>query len=165
MKIRSFRRCLQGADMGVQSFLKERFHEFKTRWRRPDVAAEPARIRHWIRGKSGEAQAYRYLRKMGYRIVARNYRKTFGEIDLIGWEKDILVFIEVKLRSRADHGLPQDAVNLAKQRQIARVAKEYRTRYRLHDINYRFDIVSIQGNPGQERIDVVKDAFKDLLNT
>ena len=118
---------------------------------------------HLKRGKTGEEMAYFYLRKKGYRIVARNYRKHYGEIDLIGWEKSVLVFVEVKLRSRTDHGLPQDAVNLAKRRQISHVAKEYRRRHHLHDINYRFDIVSIQGNPGQERIEILKDAFKDPL--
>ena len=123
----------------------------------------PEMASHLKRGKTGEQLAYLCLRKNGYRIVARNYRKHYGEIDLIGWEKSILVFIEVKLRSNSDHGLPQDAVNLAKRRQIAHVAKEYRRRHHLHDINYRFDIVSIQGNPGKERIEILKDAFKDPL--
>jgi putative endonuclease len=118
---------------------------------------------HLERGKTGEQLAYVCLRKNGYRIVARNYRKHYGEIDLIGWDKSVLVFIEVKLRNSSDHGLPQDAVNLTKRRQISRVAKEYRRRHHLHDINYRFDIVSIQGNPGKERIEILKDAFKDPL--
>jgi len=117
---------------------------------------------HLRRGKAGEQLAYLCLRKNGYRIVARNYRKYYGEIDLIGWEKSVLVFVEVKLRSSSDYGLPQDAVNLAKRRQICRVAKEYRNRHQLHAINYRFDIVSIQGKPGQERVEILKDAFKDL---
>jgi putative endonuclease len=118
---------------------------------------------HLKRGKTGEQLAYHCLRKYGYRIVARNYRKYYGEIDLIGWENGVLVFVEVKLRKNSDHGLPQDAVNSAKRRQISRVAKEYRKRHHLHDINYRFDIVSIQGNPGQERTEILKDAFKDPL--
>ena len=117
---------------------------------------------HLLRGKLGEDMAYSILRINGYRIVARNYRKPYGEIDIIGWDKKVLAFIEVKLRSNADYGLPQDAVNMTKRRQICRVAKEYRNRHQLHDINYRFDIVSIQGNPGQEQVEILKDAFKDF---
>lgn len=118
--------------------------------------------RHLVRGKLGEDVAYRMLRINGYRIVARNYRKPYGEIDIIGWDKNILAFVEVKLRSNADFGLPQDAVNRTKRRQICRVAKEYRNRHQLHDIHYRFDIVSIQGHPGQEQVEILKDAFKDF---
>jgi|SRR3990172_6137745 len=121
----------------------------------------PAAV-HLLRGKVGEDLAYRYLRINGYRIVARNYRKTYGEIDLIGWDNNILAFVEVKLRSNSNYGLPQEAVKLTKRRQICRVAKEYRNRHRLHGINYRFDIVSIQGTPGQERVEILKDAFKDF---
>ena len=113
------------------------------------------------RGESGELEAYRCLRKNGYEIVARNYRKRFGEIDLIGWDKGVLAFIEVKFRTGQEHGRPEEAVNLKKQKQIRRVAREYRNSRHLHDINYRFDIVSIQGTPGQAKIHILKDAFKE----
>jgi putative endonuclease len=136
---------------------------FTSTWRAARSASKsaPEMAFHLKRGKTGETLAYHCLRKNGYRIVARNYRKYYGEIDLIGWENGVLVFVEVKLRKNSDHGMPQDAVNLFKRRQISRVAKEYRMRHHLHDINYRFDIVSIQGNPGKERIEILKDAFKD----
>ena len=149
--------------------IRERFTEFIERFASKwpviwsGIKSAPEMAYHLKRGKTGEQLAYHCLRKNGYRIVARNYRKYYGEIDLIGWESGSLVFVEVKLRQNANHGLPQDAVNLAKRRQISRVAKEYRKRHHLHDINYRFDIVSIQGNPGKERIEILKDAFKDPL--
>ena len=56
---------------------------------------------HLRTGRRGEEDAYFYLRKLGYVIVARNYRspRRRGEIDLIGWDKDVLCFIEVKTRT------------------------------------------------------------------
>jgi len=115
---------------------------------------------HLGKGDSGELLAYSYLRRNGYKIVARKYRRRFGEIDLIGWDKNVLVFVEVKFRSHLEHGRPEEAVNQHKQRQISRVAREYRYRHKLHGINYRFDIVSIQGS-GNPRLQIIKDAFKD----
>lgn len=149
----------------IRAVLSNLFQRFASSWQAVWSASQlaPQMASHLKRGKTGEQMAYVCLRKKGYRIVARNYRKHYGEIDLIGWDKSVLVFIEVKLRSRTDHGLPQDAVNLAKRRQISHVAKEYRRRHHLHDINYRFDIVSIQGSSGKERIEILKDAFKDPL--
>ena len=112
-------------------------------------------------GSTGELRAYRYLRQHGYKIVARNYRKRFGEVDLIGWDGETLAFIEVKSRTSQARGRPEEAVHRAKQRQICRVAREYRSRNHLHDINYRFDIVSIDGTSGQERLELLKGAFCD----
>jgi len=101
---------------------------FTSTWRAVRSASKsaPEMAFHLKRGKTGETLAYHCLRKNGYRIVARNYRKYYGEIDLIGWENGVLVFVEVKLRKNSDHG-----------------------------------IVSIQGSPGKERIEILKDAFKD----
>ena len=113
------------------------------------------------KGAAGELTAYRYLRRRGYKIVARNYRKRFGEVDLIGWDGETLAFIEVKSRTNQARGRPEEAVHRGKQRQICRVAREYRSQHRLHDINYRFDIVTIEGSAGQERVDLLKGAFGD----
>jgi len=113
------------------------------------------------KGSSGELSAYHYLRQQGYKIVARNYRKRFGEVDLIGWDGDTLAFIEVKSRTSQVRGRPEEAVHRTKQKQICRVAREYRSRNRLHDISYRFDIVSIEGMAGQEHVEVFKGAFSD----
>jgi putative endonuclease len=113
------------------------------------------------KGSAGELSAYRYLRQQGYKIVARNYRKRFGEIDLIAWDGDTLAFIEVKSRTNQARGLPEEAVHRGKQRQIRRVAREYRSRNQLHDINYRFDIVSIERIAGREQIELLKGAFGD----
>jgi putative endonuclease len=112
-------------------------------------------------GLQAEETAYRYLRKTGYRIVARNYRRLFGEIDLIGWDKGWLAFIEVKYRSNPSRGRPEKSVGPFKQRQIFRVAKDYRNRYKLHDVNCRFDVVSIQGSLDSPEIELIKGAFRN----
>jgi putative endonuclease len=114
------------------------------------------------KGDSGEQLAYRFLRGSGYRIVARKYKRRSGEIDLIGWDKQTLAFIEVKFRTGLEYGRPEEAVDGHKQRQICRVAKQYRIAHKLCDMNYGFDIVSIQGNPEGPSIRIIKDAFKEL---
>jgi putative endonuclease len=68
-----------------------------------------------ILGRSGERRAEKYLRRQGYRLVARNYRCPIGELDLIFLDGKTVVFVEVKTRTGAEHADPQDAVNRGKQ--------------------------------------------------
>ncbi len=103
------------------------------------------------KGVRGELIAYRYLKRKGYRIVARRYRSRSGEVDLIGWDGDVLAFIEVKYRKDTQYGRPEEAVNRPKQRQICRVARNYLRGLRRQTLTYRFDIVGIQGGPGRPR--------------
>src|SRR5437870_2723550 len=67
----------------------------------------PARMRI---GAHGEAAVCEHLEAIGYRILARNYRCHYGEIDIVAADGDVLVFIEVKTRSPSKYGLPRDAV-------------------------------------------------------
>ncbi len=79
-------------------------------------------------GNLGERLACEYLEKQGYEIVARNYQKKCGEIDLIAKKNKIIIFIEVKTRSKNKNwecGLPEEAVNFSKQRKIIRTARSY----------------------------------------
>src|SRR6202046_2857742 len=78
-------------------------------------------------GRRGEEAAYFHLRKLGYTMVARNFRspRCRGEIDLIGWEKDVLCFVEVKTRSTLDVKPGEAAVDRHKRREGAGVAREY----------------------------------------
>jgi putative endonuclease len=99
---------------------------------------------HQRMGQRGEEDAYFFLRKLGYVMVARNYRSPphRGEIDLIGWDKDVLCFIEVKTRSTRDVKPAEAAVDQDKQRELARVAREY-LRHLPQSCQWRFDIVSV----------------------
>jgi putative endonuclease len=95
-------------------------------------------------GQRGEEDAYFYLRKIGYTIVARNFRspRSRGEIDLIGWDHDVLCFIEVKSRTSRDVKTPEAAVDRHKRREVAEVAREYLRRLP-PSCQWRFDIVSV----------------------
>ncbi len=82
---------------------------------------------HQLTGRRGEEDAYFYLRRRGYTIIARNYRSPHhrGELDLVGWERDCLCFIEVK--TRMTHGLmpAEAAVDRDKRKELLRVAREF----------------------------------------
>jgi putative endonuclease len=99
---------------------------------------------HLRTGMRGEEDAFFELRKLGYVMVARNVRspRSHGEIDLIGWDGDVLCFIEVKTRTSHDVKAAEAAVDRHKRREIAEVVREYlRAVPRL--CQWRFDIVSV----------------------
>jgi putative endonuclease len=82
---------------------------------------------HLQTGRCGEELAYFYLRQMGYVIVARNYRsrRRPSEIDLVGWDGDVLCFIEVKTRTTREVKPAEAAVDREKQRDLQGMAREY----------------------------------------
>ncbi len=116
-------------------------------------------------GQWGEAQALHFLRGRGYTIVATNYRKRFGEVDIIARDGHTLVFIEVKYRSHDRFGSPLEAVDGRKQQRLCRVAAEYLQSQRLGECNARFDVIAVSpGQPGEEAIiDHVENAFDFLF--
>jgi len=102
---------------------------------------EPSHLRI---GRKGEDEAYYYLRKRGYVMVDRNFRspRHRGEIDLIGWDGDVLCFIEVKTRTTHDVKPAEAAVDAHKRRELAEVARAYRHHLPDH-CQWRFDVVSV----------------------
>lgn len=78
-------------------------------------------------GRRGEDLAHRYLRRQGYIVVARNYRLAAGdaEADIIAWDGDTLVIVEVKTRETDEFGPPDRAIGPEKERALKRVAREY----------------------------------------
>lgn len=111
-------------------------------------------------GQKGEALAAAHLAGAGYRIVERNYRCRFGEIDIVAWEGDTLVFAEVKSRRSAAYGPPALAVGLQKQRKISRIALHYLSEKRLSRTPARFDVVAVMLLPAGPRIELIRDAFE-----
>jgi putative endonuclease len=89
--------------------------------------AQPASPIHQLVGRRGEEDVYFYLRRLGYVMVARNYRSArhHGEIDLIGWDKDVLCFIEVKTRTTHDVASAEAAVHRDKRRAVRQVAHDF----------------------------------------
>jgi len=119
------------------------------------------RPQHQRTGTLGEEDAYFHLRKLGYVIVARNFRspRCRGEIDLIGWDADVLCFIEVKTRTSRDVKSAEAAVDRHKRREIAEVAREYR-RMLPPSCQWRIDIVSVyyDGFSSRPLIEVFRNA-------
>lgn len=107
------------------------------------MAADDSPVRQQT-GRRGEADTYFYLRRLTYVMVARTYRspRRRGEIDLIGWDQDVLCFIEVKTRTSRRVKPAEAAVDLDKQRELWFVAREY-LRHLAPDVPWRFDVVSV----------------------
>ncbi len=110
-------------------------------------------------GRRGEDLAYEFLKKKGYEILARNFRSPLGEIDIIAREGKTLAFIEVKTRLNADFGTAKWAVGPRKQRKLSMVALEYLKGSSASDQAARFDVVAIDFNQGQERVELFRNAF------
>ncbi|MGA7399385.1 MAG: YraN family protein [Candidatus Sulfotelmatobacter sp.] len=117
---------------------------------------------HQRTGRRGEEAAYFHLRRLGYTMVARNFRSTRcrGEIDLIGWDKDILCFVEVKTRSTRDVKPGEAAVDRHKRREVAAVVREYLRRFP-PSCQWRFDVVSVyygQSESSQPQIEIFRNS-------
>ena len=99
---------------------------------------------HLRTGRRGEEDAYFHLRGLGYTMVARNFRspRCRGEIDLIGWEGDVLCFIEVKTRTTRDVKPGEAAVDRHKRREVRMVIRDYLRRFP-PSCQWRFDVVSV----------------------
>jgi putative endonuclease len=110
-------------------------------------------------GRLGEDLAHRYLRGRGCTVVARNYRPPagHGEIDLVVWHGEKLVFVEVKTRDSAEFGEPERAVDAEKQFHLIRAARDYARRAGVEWQNVRFDVVAVILSP--RRIEWLRDAF------
>ncbi|HEV7217434.1 MAG: YraN family protein [Terriglobales bacterium] len=100
--------------------------------------------KHLRTGHRGEEDAYFYLRRLGYVMIARNFRspRRRGEIDLIGWHKDVLCFIEVKTRTSHDVKPAETAVDRAKWCQLSATAREYMRPFS-PDSQWRFDVITV----------------------
>src|SRR5689334_17489727 len=95
-------------------------------------------------GKRGEDLAHRYLRQVGFTVVARNYRPgADSEVDIVARRGDLLVFVEVKTRTSAEASHPDRAIDLQKQEHIARAARSYVTRAGIEWNRVRFDTIAV----------------------
>ncbi|MCG6917779.1 MAG: YraN family protein [Deltaproteobacteria bacterium] len=110
-------------------------------------------------GLEGEKLAVRHLKRLGYRIICRNYRSPLGEIDIIAHHRGVLVFVEVKSRSTETFGSPKLAVTPAKQRKLSQVAWHYLQQHNLTEASARFDVVTISRMQGSPHLEVIENAF------
>jgi putative endonuclease len=93
--------------------------------------------------RAGEDEAVIFLMDLNYIILQRNVILFGGEIDIIASDGGVLVFIEVKTRSSKKFGQPYEAVTLQKQKRLHKLAKQFINSFKLKNINYRIDIISI----------------------
>ncbi len=107
-------------------------------------------------GRLAEDRAAAFLEERGFRVLERNYRCRFGELDIVAEDGACLVFVEVRSRARAEHGDALEMVGITKQRQVARVAQHFLDVRRPRHRDIRFDVVGITGG----RIEHVTDAFR-----
>ena len=140
-------------------------------------------LMRWLRGRRtprrrlgdlGERLAERHLRALGFRIAARNVRvplghstsgrAVIGEIDLVAYDGDTLVFIEVKTRRREGVFAVERAVDLQKRSLVARSARRYRRWFGVASDPYRFDVVTVLApRSGAPRVRLLRGAFRDPL--
>ena len=105
-------------------------------------------------GRRAEAIAEGYLVKEGFHTVDRNYAWRAGEIDLIMEKKNLLIFVEVRLRLNAGYGSGAESVTLSKQKKIINTAKRYLQTSGHQWESYRFDVISIG-----KQVDWIPGAF------
>lgn len=122
---------------------------------------------HMSTGRDGEEIAAQYLEARGYRVMDRNYRFERAEVDLVCFEPSEkyeqggeLVFVEVKTRRGKAFGSPAEAIDQAKQRNVARAAEAWLHERRLDGSPCRFDVIGIVlGRDDRHEIEHFRDAF------
>lgn len=111
-------------------------------------------------GQEGEAAAESYLRRKGYRILAKNLRSSLGELDLVAEDGRVLVFVEVKARRTEEFGGAIHAVHQRKQEKLIRLASQYLARHQMTNRACRFDVVLLQGTDASApQIEHIQNAF------
>lgn len=117
---------------------------------------------HLALGRRGERLAAHHLRRLGYRVLYRNFRGAKGgEIDLVCRHGPALVFVEVKTRGDEEFGRPSAAVDARKRRRIVKGAMAWLRMLDLPDLTFRFDVVEVLVDPLADapEIRVIENAF------
>jgi len=111
-------------------------------------------------GSHGEELALKYLEDQGYRRLEQQWRSRYGEIDLIMMDQDELVFVEVKLRSSHDFGLPEEMVSRSKTNRISKTAECYLEKNNPEERFWRFDTIAITLRGSHYEIFHLKDTIR-----
>jgi putative endonuclease len=111
------------------------------------------------RGRTGEDAALRVYERRGFALVARNWRCSFGELDLIIVRRDLLVVCEVKTRSGAAFGGGYEAVTRAKRRKVRSLADAFLQGNAFEHARVRFDVASVWLGARAADVEIFEDAF------
>ena len=106
-------------------------------------------------GISGEQLTAKHLKRLGYKILERNYVTPFGEADIVALYKETVVFVEVKTRSNLKYGLPSEAVNYKKQQKYINIANYYLQQNNLADAPVSFMVAEVL----RGKVNLITDAF------
>lgn len=111
-------------------------------------------------GHEKEKLAAQFLIRQGLRLLQQNYRCFHGEIDLIMQDKDDIVFVEVRSRSRLDYGHAPETITFAKKQKLIKTAMHYLQKYSYGEtVNSRFDVIGIHLNGQHNQIEWIPNAF------
>jgi putative endonuclease len=111
-------------------------------------------------GKEAESAAVKFLKAQGYKILRRNYKTKFSEIDIVAKDKGVICFVEVKARHSDRFGEPCEAISKHKQRQISKTAICYLKENSSFERPARFDVVTLLYTGDSPEINLIKDAFE-----
>ena len=111
-------------------------------------------------GRSGEDRALAHYQRLGWTLLARNYRAGPKEIDLIVGKGSLVVFAEVKTRRTRSGGGPLDTVGRRKRRHVAEAARHWIFHHGRPGQSYRFDAVGVEISPTGARVNQVPDAWR-----
>lgn len=113
-------------------------------------------------GAWGEEKAVRFLKRRGYKIIDRNFRCRFGEIDIIAEKDDYLIFVEVRLRKDTRYGAPEETVDWRKQQKLRMTADYYLMTHET-ELDVRFDVLALYAHHGENTwplpLKHIKNAF------
>lgn len=110
------------------------------------------------KGKEGESLVAKYLQQRGYTIICQNYRKPFGEVDLIAQKGDTIAFVEVKWRNNPLID-PAELIGPSKQKKIISIAKEFLSKHNNLEVVCRFDVALIENNNNSIELRYIPNAF------
>lgn len=112
------------------------------------------------RGKQAEDEACRFLESKNMRLLQPNYRCYFGEIDLIMLDREDIVFVEVRSKSRTDYGSASESINHNKKIKLVKTATHFLQMKKWVDkVNSRFDVIAIHFIDGKRELEWFKNAF------
>lgn len=114
--------------------------------------------RHINTGRMGESLAVEYLTDKGYVILETNYRNKIGEVDIIAYDRDVLVFVEVKTRLGINYCYAYESVDSRKQKKIANTSLMFLQKNKMSDIQVRYDVIEVYPME-EERINHFENAF------
>ncbi len=127
-----------------------------------DISTGKVMAEHNELGWKGEDAAVKYLESKGHRIRERNWTCFGYEVDIVTEHEEYIVFVEVKTRTSAEWGDPEDFIGKQRMRRMIRAANHYLIHYCI-DKPARFDIVSILWNDRQFELEHIEDAFMSFM--